>query len=101
MAKVDETTVIQFNLKWFIGIIISVIGFFVTFYFAVQKPNNDSIKDFVEQRFEDQQKYQDLRFQKLDDMATKLNDMDQKVDALSQRELNDLRSRNEDTNFSF
>ena len=102
MAKVDEGTVIQFNLKWFIGIIVTVISFFVTFYFTVQKPNNESIKELVEQRFQDQQRYQDLKFEKLDEVSTKLNDVENKVDALQRRELNELRnSIGEDTGASF
>lgn len=99
MAKVDEGTVIQFNLKWFIGIIVTVISFFVTFYFTVQKPNNESIKELVQQRFEDQQKYQDLKFEKLDEMSTKIGDLQLKVDALSRRndDLNRLRNSIDNT----
>jgi len=102
MGKIDETTVIQFNLKWFIGIIVTVISFFVTFYFTVQKPNNDGVKEFVQQRFDDQQKYQELKFEKLDEMSTKLSDVEGKVDALQRRELNELRNQvGDDTGASF
>lgn len=102
MGKVDEGTVIQFNLKWFIGIIITVIGFFVTFYFTVQKPNNDSVKEFVQQRFDDQQKYHDLKFEKIDEVTTKLDDVEKKVDALQRRELDELKnSVSDDTGASF
>ena len=103
MGKVDETTVIQFNLKWFIGIVISLVTSFGGFYFGVIKPDNNSIKDVVEQRFEDQQKYQELKFEKLDEMNQKLDGLELKVDALSRRntDLNDLRSNNNNTGASF
>ena len=96
MAKIDETTVIQFNLKWFIGIIISLAVSFASFYFGFIKPDNKAIVDTVEQRFDNQDKYQKLKFEKLDEMNTKLGDVEQKVDALQRRELDELRAQVED-----
>jgi len=99
MGKIDESTVIQFNLKWFIGIIVTIVSFFVTFYFTVQKPNNDGVMNFVEQRFQDQEKYQELKFEKLDEMNSKLTDMERNIDALKRRsdDLFELRSTIDNT----
>lgn len=102
MGKIDEVTVIQFNLKWFIGIIISLVTSFGGFYFGVIKPDSESIKGFVEQRFVDNEKYQEIKFEKLDEMNQKLSDLESKVDALNSRntDLNELRNNNNNTGAS-
>ena len=91
--KVVESTVIQFNLKWFIGIIFSLLTAFSGFYYTVQKPNNDSTKGHMDELMVKEREYQDLKFEKLDEMSTKLNDVDLKVDALTRRELDELRAQ--------
>jgi hypothetical protein len=102
MAKIDENTVIQFNLKWFIGIIIALLTSFASFYYTVQKPNNDSIKDHMDELMVKEREYQELKFEKLDEVATKLNDVENKVDALQRRELDELRnSVGDNTSASF
>ena len=99
----NETTVIQFNLKWFIGSLISLLISFGGFYFGIIKPDNDSIKTVVEQRFNDNEKYQELKFEKLDDMNQKLDDLELKVDALNRRntDLDALRTQTQNTGASF
>ena len=91
--KVDESTVIQFNLKWFISIIVAIVSFFVTFYFTVQKPNNDEVKDHMTELMTREREYQDLKFQKLDDLNQTVTDLQDIVDALKKRndDLIDLR----------
>jgi len=93
--KVDESTVIQFNLKWFITIIGSIIISFGSFYFGVQKPNNDSIKDYMKELMEGERKYQDLRFEKLDEMQITIDGLKKSVEDLSKRDddLNRLKER--------
>jgi len=93
--KVDESTVIQFNLKWFITIIGSIIISFGSFYFGVQKPNNDSIKDYMKELMEGERKYQDLRFEKLDEMQITIDGLKKSIEDLSKRDddLNRLKER--------
>jgi hypothetical protein len=99
----NETTVIQFNLKWFIGSLISLLISLGGFYFTIVKPDNDSIKNVVEQRFTDNEKFQNLKFEKLDEMNQKLGDLELKIDALNRRntDLNELRTNNNNTSASF
>ena len=100
--KVDEGTIIQFNLKWFIGIIFSLLKAFTGFYYTVQKPNNDSVKSHMEDLMDKEREYQDLKFEKLDGMSDKLDNVDLKVDALTRRELDELRAESgENTGASF
>jgi len=102
MGKIDESTVIQFNLKWFIGIVFSLLTAFTGFYYAVQKPNNDSVKGHMDELMVKEREYQELKFEKLDEMSTQLNDVQGKVDAITKRELDELRAQvGEDTGVSF
>lgn len=99
MSKLDENTIIQFNLKWFIGIIFSLITAFSGFYYVIQKPNNDTIKIHMDEIMLRERDYQNLRFEKLDDMSQKISDLEGKIDALSKRndDLNSLRNRIDNT----
>jgi hypothetical protein len=96
MPKIDESTVIQFNLKWFLGIIVALLTSFGSFYYTVQKPNNDSIKAHMDELMIKEREYQELKFEKLDELSSKVNDINGKVDALQRRELDELRSQVDD-----
>jgi hypothetical protein len=100
MPKVDETTIIQFNLKWFIGMIVSLLMAFSGFYYTVQKPSNEGIKSHMDELMAQEHKYQDLKFEKLDDMNTTLTHLQTTVDALKKRndDLDALRNRVASTN---
>lgn len=102
MPKIDETTIIQFNLKWFIGIIVSILMSFAGFYYTVQKPSNEGIKTHMDELMINERKYQELKFEKLDDMNTTLNDLQTTVDALKKRndDLDALRNRVANNNTS-
>lgn len=97
MPNINDNTIIQFNLKWFLGIVFSLLTAFIGFYFTIQKPNNDSVKGHMDQLMLKEREYQNVKFEKLDEMNGKIDDLQLKVDALNRRndDLNELRGRND------
>ena len=97
--KLNDSTIIQFNLKWFISIIVAIVAFFMTFYFTVQKPDNDSVKERMEELMAKEREYQDLKYEKMDELRLSVDDLTQQVEALNKRnrDLDILRARVDET----
>jgi len=44
---INDQTVIQFNLKWFAGTILSIVGILMTFYTIIFKPDIDELTNTI------------------------------------------------------
>ena len=91
---ITKETKIQFTIGWFIATVLSVItttlSVFTAFYFTVQKPNNDSIKERMEEQFELREKYLETKFghidQSLQGFSTGISNLNTTVGDLSRRQ---------------
>jgi len=92
---INEATIIQFNLKWFIGSLLSLLLSFGGFYFGFVRADTKAIIEHVDDKLADERRFQELKFEKLDDMNTAIGDLKVTVDALKKRndDLDALRTR--------
>jgi hypothetical protein len=100
--SITKETKIEFTLGWFIGTVFSVISFtltvFMGFYFTVQKPSNDSIKEQMNTQFELRKEYLEEKFEHIDNtisgFSSGLSNLNTQVGELSKQQ-NNVASANE------
>ena len=67
---INKDTKIEFSLGMLFTTVGSVISIFIGFYFMVQKPNNDSVKEQMNTQFELREKYLEDKFKNIDEKLT-------------------------------
>lgn len=90
MASINKDTKIEFSVSMFFSTIGTVLTFFIAFYFTVQKPNNDSVKEYAKEQFESQKLYLDEKFKHIDEslvtFSSGLSNLTTQVQVLNDRE---------------
>lgn len=86
----SRDTKIEFSIGWFLSTLGSVITLFAVFYFSVQKPNNDSIKEQMKEQFELREKYLNEKFDNIDEkmqgFSSGITNLNVQVEDLSKRD---------------
>lgn len=104
MASINKDTKIEFSLSMFFSTIGTVITIFLAFYFVVQKPSNDSVKNYAKEQFESQKMYLDEKFKHIDESLTTfssgLSNLTKQVQELNNRDL-DISSQDGNTSGGF
>lgn len=67
---INKDTKIEFSLGMLLTTIGSVLSIFIGFYFMVQKPSNDSIKEMMNENFKLREKFLEDRFKNIDEKLT-------------------------------
>ena len=90
IMAITKETKIEFSIGWFLSTIGSVITIFIAFYFSIQKPDNDSIKEQMKEHFELREKYLEEKFKHIDEsvqgFSSGLSNLNTQVGELSKRQ---------------
>ena len=86
---INKDTKIEFTVGMLLSLLGGVLSIFTAFYFVVQKPNNDNIKNHTDEKFELHKEYLNDKFKEIDDklngFSTGLSNLTEQVQILNYR----------------